>query len=71
LLFLPGYSPDVSPIEEAFSKIKAVLRGIAVQTREALYEALAYALTTMTANDAYGWFCHCGDQVPDLSKEAA
>jgi len=56
LWFLPAYSPDLSPIEEAFSKIKAVLRKVGARTREALQEALEYALTS----DAAGWFQHCG-----------
>lgn len=60
LLFLPAYSPDLSPIEEAFSKIKAVLRRMGARTREALQEALEYALTTVSASDASGWFSHCG-----------
>jgi transposase len=60
VLFLPAYSPDLSPIEEAFSKIKAILRRIGARTREALQEALEYALTTVSASDAAGWFSHCG-----------
>jgi transposase len=60
VLFLPAYSPDLSPIEEAFSKVKAVLRRIGARTREALQEALAYAITTVSASDASGWFSHCG-----------
>ena len=60
VLFLPAYSPDLSPIEEAFSKIKAMLRRIGARTREALQEALEYALTTVSAFDASGWFSHCG-----------
>jgi transposase len=60
VLFLPAYSPDLSPIEEAFSKIKALLRRIGARTREALQEALEYALTTVSASDAAGWFRHCG-----------
>jgi transposase len=60
LLFLPAYSPDFSPIEEAFSKMKTVLRQKGARTREALQEALAYALTTVSATDALGWFSHCG-----------
>ena len=72
LLFLPAYSPDFSPIEEAFSKAKTVLRGIGAQTREALYEALEYSTTTITTNDAKVWFRHCGYSVPDLpDKEVA
>ena len=60
VLFLPAYSPDFSPIEEAFSKIKSVLRQKGARTREALQEALEYALTTVAATDARGWFSHCG-----------
>ena len=60
LLFLPASSPDLSPIEEAFSKVKAVLRRIGARTREALQEALEYALPTVSASDASGWFSHCG-----------
>jgi transposase len=65
LLFLPAYSPDFSPIEEAFSKIKSVLRGIGARTHEALQEALADACTTITTSDSFGWFRHCGYLVPD------
>jgi transposase len=60
VLFLPAYSPDLSPIEEAFSKIKALLRRIGARTREALQEALEYALSAVSASDAAGWFAHCG-----------
>jgi transposase len=60
VLFLPGYSPDFSPIEETFSKLKAYLRRAGARTREALEEALCQALLTVTAQDAQGWFRHCG-----------
>jgi transposase len=60
LLFLPSYSPDFSPIEEAFSKLKAVLRRVGARTPEALQEAIGQALLTITAQDAHGWFTHCG-----------
>jgi transposase len=60
LLFLPAYSPDFSPIEETFSKIKAFLRRTGARTREALQEAITQALLTVTAQDAQGWFHHCG-----------
>lgn len=69
VLFLPPYSPDFSPIEEAFSKIKAILRKIGARTREALQEALEYALTTVSASDAAGWFRHCG-YLPDEPQAA-
>jgi len=60
LLFLPAYSPDFSPIEEAFSKLKTVLRRAGARTREALQEAIATALDLITETDACGWFTHCG-----------
>jgi transposase len=60
LLFLPSYSPDLSPIEEAFSKLKAFLRRLGARTPEALQEAISQALLTITAQDALGWFTHCG-----------
>ncbi len=60
VLFLPAYSPDFSPIEEACSKVKAFLRRMKARTREALQEALAQALLTVTPQDARGWFEHCG-----------
>jgi transposase len=60
LVFLPAYSPDCSPIEEAFSKLKSILRRVGARTREALQEAIATALTLITAQDALGWFTHCG-----------
>ena len=71
LLFLPAYSPDFSPIEEAFSKLKAVLRSIGARTREALQDALEYACTMITASDAAGWFQHCGYAVPDHTEQAS
>ncbi len=60
VLFLPSYSPDFSPIEEAFSKLKAFLRKVGARTREDLQEALIQALGIITAQDAQGWFRHCG-----------
>jgi len=60
LWFLPAYSPDLNPIEEAFSKVKARLRKAAARTREALLEAMGEALSAVTPRDAAGWFAHCG-----------
>jgi transposase len=60
LLYLPPYSPDFNPIEEAFSKIKGILRQIGARTREALVEVIGKALDTVTAKDACGFFVHCG-----------
>jgi transposase len=60
LLFLPPYSPDFSPIEEAFSKIKALLKKSAASTRGALLEAIGRAISAVTPEDAMGYFGHCG-----------
>ena len=60
LLFLPSYSPDLNPIEEAFSKVKAIVRKVGARTRQALEEAIAVALCALTPEDAAGWFAHAG-----------
>jgi transposase len=60
LLFLPSYSPDLNPIEEALSKIKNIVRKAQARTREALVEAISRALSTITLEDVAGWFAHCG-----------
>ena len=67
LVFLPAYSPDLSPIEEAFSKIKALVKAAAARTRAALDAAIAAALDAVTAADIAGWFSHAGY----LSRQAA
>jgi transposase len=71
LLFLPAYSPDFSPIEEAFSKLKAYLRRVGARTHEDLFEAIAAALLTVTAADARGWFTHCGYPTPTQSEPSS
>ena len=58
--FLPRYSPDFNPIEGAFSKLKTFLRRVQARTREALEAAIGEGLQTITAQDARGWFEHCG-----------
>ena len=69
LVFVPSYSPEFSPIEEALSKLKALLRRAGARTREALVvEALGWALETITLEDARGWFNHCGYTVADQSS---
>jgi transposase len=60
VLYLPPYSPDYNPIEEAFSKMKALLRGTAARTREALIEALGAAISAVSPADALGFFEHSG-----------
>jgi transposase len=54
--YLPPYSPDLNPIEPAWSKLKASLRATGARSREALEAALGPALATITAQDAQGWF---------------
>jgi transposase len=65
LVFLPSYSPDLNPIEEAFSKIKSIVRKVGARTREALDEAICEALMAVTPEDAAGWFAHCGYRPQD------
>ena len=60
LIYLPSYSPDYNPIEEAFSKIKNLLRKAAARTKEALVEAIGVALSAISAADARGFFEHAG-----------
>jgi transposase len=60
LYYLPSYSPDFNPIEEAFSKIKGMLRQAGARTKEALIEVLAEALTAVSPRDARGYFEHAG-----------
>jgi transposase len=60
LLFVPSYSPDLNPIEEAFSKIKNLVRKAQARTRGALVEAIASAISALTLEDVAGWFAHCG-----------
>ncbi len=64
LIFLPPYSPDFNPIEEAFSKIKGLLRKAQARTREALIEALGVAISAITVGDARGFFEHGGYHLP-------
>lgn len=64
LLFLPPYSPDFNPIEEAISKLKSILRKVAARTREALLEATGWALDTITPEDIRGFYTDCGYRLP-------
>jgi len=59
-LYLPPYSPDFSPIELAFSKIKGRLKSLAARTKQALADAVAEACCTVGPVDVAGWFKHCG-----------
>jgi transposase len=60
LEYVPPYSPDFSPIEPCWSKVKAILRATAARTRETLDAAITQALHRVTPQDARGWFAHCG-----------
>lgn len=60
ILFLPAYSPDFSPIENAFAKIKQFLRVAQAQTVDTLIDAIALALTTVSPFDAIGFFSNAG-----------
>ncbi len=60
LVYLPAYSPDLTPIEQAFSKIKEQLRRVGARSRQALDAAITAAMAMVTAADAEGWFTHCG-----------
>jgi transposase len=64
LLFLPPYSPDFTPSEQAFSKLKTLLRGLGARTHEALWEAMHVALDAITPTDAAAWFAHAGYTLP-------
>jgi hypothetical protein len=63
LWFLPSYSPDFSPIENAFAKLKQHWRKANARTLEALYDAIAASLPTISAADACSFFEHCGYQM--------
>src|SRR5215218_7355950 len=60
LMCLPSYSPDLNPIEEAFSKLKCLIRKAEARSREALLEAIGVAISALSAQDARGFFEHCG-----------
>lgn len=59
LIYLPPYSPDFSPIENAWSKLKSILRSIGARTYPDLLQALEDAFSRITEQDLLGWFTHC------------
>src|ERR671912_824707 len=63
------YSPDLNPIEEAFSKTKNIVRKAGARTRQALVEAIAKAISSLTLEDVAGWFAHCGYYPQDHTHE--
>jgi len=64
LIYLPPYSPDLNPIEEALSKVKHLLRKIGARGKEALVEVMGRALEAVSAQDVRGFFVHCGYRTP-------
>ncbi len=64
VLFLPAYSPDFNPIEQAFAKIKQALRRAGARTFEALSAAIGAAIDAVSAADARGFYAHCGFPLP-------
>ena len=60
LIYLPSYSPDFNPIEEAFAKIKSILRQAGARTKDALIDVLSEALSAISVQDARGYFEHAG-----------
>jgi transposase len=66
LLYLPPYSPEFNPIEQAFSKLKGLLRKSGARTREALVEAMGRALEAVSTSDARGFFEHRGYHAAQL-----
>jgi transposase len=64
IIYLPPYSSDLNPIEEAFAKLKHILRKIDARGKEGLIEAMGRALACVSAQDVRGFFTHCGYRIP-------
>ncbi len=64
VIWLPPYSPDFSPIELMWSKVKAYLKKVKARTQTELEKAIAAALLTITESDCLNWFRHCGYEMP-------
>jgi transposase len=58
--FLPAYSPDLNPVEQLWSKVKAFLRALKARTLDALIDGIRDALRQVTTFDVLRWFAHCG-----------
>jgi transposase len=59
VIYLPPYSPDFSPIENCWSKVKGILRTIGARTYRALESAITQAYQQVSEQDLYNWFTHC------------
>jgi transposase len=68
LWFLPSYSPDLNPIEEAFSKVKTLLRSAEARAHQALVGAIWAAVAAISPADARGYFTHCGSPQPSRRR---
>lgn len=66
LLYLPPYSPDFNPIEQAWSKLRQLLRGVKARLIEHLDPALTRAIAALTPQDAQAYFQHCGYRIQQL-----
>jgi len=66
LLYLPPYSPDFNPIEQAWSKLKQLLRGVKARVLDQLEPAIAQAIAAITPQNAQAFFRHCGYDVQQL-----
>jgi transposase len=60
LIYVPAYSPDLNPIEHAWSKIKSTLRTVAARSQAVLMDAVQTAAAAVTSSDFFGWARHCG-----------
>lgn len=69
LWFLPSYSPDLSPIEQAFAKLKSAWRRSEARTPELLYETIIASLPSITASDARSFFRDCGYQIHSVPAQ--
>jgi transposase len=60
LIYLPPYSPDLNPIEKAWSKVKSILRSVTPKTTRQLYRAVGHALRRITRRECQNYFLSCG-----------
>lgn len=66
ILYLPPYSPDLSPIEMMYSKIKSILRKCAARTAETFQDAISAAFYAIKEKELVNWFAACGYRIKHL-----
>lgn len=71
LKYLPPYSPDVNPIELAFSKLKTHLRGAAARSFDTVLTAIGTGLDHITTADIRGYYAHCGFLLPEPDEQSS